>query len=215
MNLPQTRVNRFSIARKELLALCLGADLLKQWKLYLTLPIRQTYICVDSMTVIKWCHCSTKELAQFVQNRVDKILAIMDGIYPEYVKTCDNPANVASRGITAKQQKDFEIWTSGLTFLRQPTETWIVGIKLLKPNVHNEAVKAEMKTSAVRLNHIQLDSPNHVMKVLAEPFSAMEAEKNLANLRHCFLALHKNYSPQNEEIAFSKNEARLRLLKMA
>ena len=36
---PQTQISKFSIARKQLIALCMGADLLQQCKLYLTLPI--------------------------------------------------------------------------------------------------------------------------------------------------------------------------------
>ena len=76
---PQTQISKFSIARKELIALCMGADLLQQCKLYLTLPINRMCLWVDSMTVIKWCQCNSRQLTQFVRNRVDKVLKISEG----------------------------------------------------------------------------------------------------------------------------------------
>ena len=39
-----SQINRFSIARKELVVLCVGVDLLKQREQYLTIPISKTYI---------------------------------------------------------------------------------------------------------------------------------------------------------------------------
>ena len=66
-----SQINRFSIACKELVALCVGVDLLKQCDLYLIIPISQTYTWVDYMTVIKWCQCKQKQPAKFVRNRVD------------------------------------------------------------------------------------------------------------------------------------------------
>ena len=127
---PATQINRFSIARKELVALCMGIDLLQQCRSYLTIAISRIYIWVDSMTVIKWCQCSTKELAQFVRNRVDKILTASEGMCPDYVKTSDNPADVASRGISVKQVNDAEMWARGPAFLRQPSESWMTGSQL-------------------------------------------------------------------------------------
>ena len=92
---PQTRISRFSIARKELLALCMGADLLKQCQAFISLSISQMFVWVDSTTVIKWCLCTSKQLKQFVRNRVDKILEITEGKAPKYVHTKENPAEVA------------------------------------------------------------------------------------------------------------------------
>ena len=213
----QTQVNRFSIARKELLALCMGVDLLKQCKLYLTRPISQVFIWVDSMTVIKWCQCSSKELAQFVRNRVDKILTIAEGLCPQYVKTFDNPADVASRGLSVKGKKEAEMWAKGPPFLRQPSESWKFDFN--PPEVDEEAVQVEMVCRPVRLNHIQVsDSRNHLLETLAESSSAMEAEKSLVKLSQCFFALHAGWSADSsrgDSGAMTRLDARLLVVKMA
>ena len=48
---PQTQVSRFSIARKELLGLCMGADLLNQCIIHFTISITEIYVWVDSVAV--------------------------------------------------------------------------------------------------------------------------------------------------------------------
>jgi len=211
---PQTQVGRFSIARKELLALCMGVELLKQCKAYLTIPINRTYIWVDSTTVIKWCQCQSKELAQFVRNRVDKILTISEGQCPQYVQTSDNPADVASRGLVVRQKREFEKWAKGPTFLRQPTESWDFGTS--PPEVDEDAVRAEMTAPAVRMNPLKLDDRNRILDNLAESSSAPEAEKCLVKLSQCFQAL-RQVADRREvgRSALSRVEARLLLIKMA
>ena len=103
MLFPQTQVSRFSIAQKELLGLCMGADLSNQCIMYFTISITEIYVWVDSVTVIKWCQCSSKQLAQFVRNRVDKVMSAMKGRYPGYIQSTINPADIASRGIGVKK----------------------------------------------------------------------------------------------------------------
>ena len=122
-----SQTNRFSIARKELVALCVGVDMLKQCEQYLTILISKTYMWVDSMTVIKWCQCKQKQLAQFVRNRVDKILrSTNNNQLPDYINTKTNPADIGSRGIRFKQRKEYEMWCVGLSFLRKPEGCWQV-----------------------------------------------------------------------------------------
>ena len=107
---PQTQVQKFSIARKELIALCMGIDLLSQCREFLKICIDNVYVWVDSMTVIKWCQCDNKQLSQFVRNRVDKILMATRGEIPKYIDTKNNPADVASRGMTLKRDKECLMW---------------------------------------------------------------------------------------------------------
>ena len=118
---PQTRVSKFSIARKELVALCMGAYLLKQCQAYISFSISQIFVWVDSTTVIKWCQCTLKQLKQFVRNRIDKILEITEEKAPKYVRTKENPADVASRGIKQQQTKELNLWLKDPSFLRHPS----------------------------------------------------------------------------------------------
>ena len=106
---PQTQISRFSIARKELLGLCMGADLLNQCIMRFTISIAEIYVWVDSVIVIKWYQCSSKQLVQFVRNCVDKVMSAAEGRCPGYIQSTVNPADIASRGIGVKQRKKCEL----------------------------------------------------------------------------------------------------------
>ena len=107
----QTQVSRFSIAQKELLGLCMGADLLNQCIMHFTISITEVYVWADSIIVIEWCQCSSssKQLAQFVRNRVDKGMSATEGRCPGYIQSTINPTDIASGGIGIKQRKEWEL----------------------------------------------------------------------------------------------------------
>ena len=65
---PSTQVKKFSIARKELLALCMGVDLLQTSKSSLTISVEQIYLWIDSTIVMKRWQCHKRKLAKFVRN---------------------------------------------------------------------------------------------------------------------------------------------------
>ena len=94
---PAKEIENFSIARKELLALVMASDLLRQCKEATTLEISRSELWTDNTTVIKWCRCNSKELLVFVRNRVDKVLKESGGKAPMYVESAQNPADVANR----------------------------------------------------------------------------------------------------------------------
>ena len=124
---------------------------------------------------------------------MDKILVIAEGPCPQYVKTFDNPADVASRGLSVKRKKEAKMWAKGPPFLRQLSESW--KFDLNPPKVNEETVQAEMACRPVRLNHMQVsDSRNHLLETPAQSSSAMEAEKSLVKLSQCFFALHPGRS---------------------
>ena len=123
-NISSSQIKKFSIARKELLALDMGVDLLQQCQKALSINIASTTLWTDSTTVIKWCLCETKELLTFVSNRVDKILSCNSGKPPKYVDTHHNPADIASRGLNANDEDRVNLWKYGPQFLRKPDESW-------------------------------------------------------------------------------------------
>ena len=120
----ESKVAKFSIARKELVALATGAQLLDMVKKSTTLPIIRSYMWTDSVTVIKWCRCTDKQLQVFVKNRVNVILGVSGNIPPAYVPSEENPADIASRGILKNPEKDFKFWNGGPDFLRTSEKNW-------------------------------------------------------------------------------------------
>ena len=120
----QAELFRGSIPRKELIALDLGARLLRECLEGTTLPIDNFELWSDSKTVIQWCSQKSLELRVFERNRVDLILRNTQGKAPRYVATDLNPADVATRGCRAEQVKRWHLWTRGPAFLCQPNQDW-------------------------------------------------------------------------------------------
>ena len=212
---PRTQIQKFSIARKELIALCLGANLLNQVQQYLTIPIKKTFAWTDSMTVIKWCKCSTKQLSQFVRNRVDKILGGLNGQIPNYIQTMNNPADIASRGISLKQENEWKLWTKGPAFLSLPFEKWPVKLESGDDDQYSEVeMRKEMTKRPIKLNLLKLSGQSEILNQLSDSASCMEAERRLHCLRSCFMALRKE-TGWIPKVPITRDETRLLLLKMA
>lgn len=90
----------------------------------LHLPIFQKYIWVDSQCVLSWIR-STKLLTSFVENRVKEIRGHQDVTF-NYIPSKENPADIASRGISMDDLLNNQLWWVGPNWLIQSSETWPV-----------------------------------------------------------------------------------------
>ena len=153
-------------------------------------------------------------MTQFVRNRVDKVLKISEGKSPLYIHTDENRADVASRGVRLKQQKECDLWTYGPKFLLQPIESWENGVSQQR-DIDEMEVKAEMAPTALRLNTLHLQRDNHVLKALADSSSCMEAEKRLQTVQNCFQAFRNKSKDTSKAELSLPVPAKLLLLKMA
>ena len=100
------------------------------------------------MTVIKWYHCTSKELKVFVRNRINLIKRLSGGTPPRYVNTTQNPADLATRGLSANESvssKEFDFWSRGPKFLSEDESTWPVNseVPYYDPN-SDQMLKSEM-----------------------------------------------------------------------
>ena len=116
----EQEVKRQSIPHKEIIALDLGARLLRECLESTGLPIKDYVLWSDSKTVISWCSTKSLELRVFERNRVDSILRNCNGKLPRYVSTKQNPADVATRGCRVDQDEKWEFWIKGPDFLWKP-----------------------------------------------------------------------------------------------
>ena len=120
----QAEMNRESMPRKEIIAVDMGARLLKECLDSTTLPIERHKLWSDSQTVIKWCTNQDLELRVFERNRVDLIMRNTQGKAPRYVPSGSNPADVATRPCKVSQSDRWNLWTRGPDFLRMPMSNW-------------------------------------------------------------------------------------------
>lgn len=102
------------------LELC-GAVLLSQLmdKVIQGLPNYQIkmYGWTDSTAVLGWLRGDPNKWKTFVANRVKQVTEVLPGGNWRYVKSQDNPADCASRGLTASQLEKHSMWWQGPSWL--------------------------------------------------------------------------------------------------
>nr|XP_049697167.1 uncharacterized protein LOC126054700 [Helicoverpa armigera] len=77
------------------------------------------YTWTDSMVVLAWLQKEPGRWKPFVANRVRQISSIIPIDCWRYVKSAENPADCASRGLSIDQLKNHSLWWEGPSWLRK------------------------------------------------------------------------------------------------
>ena len=95
------------------------------------------YDWVDLFTTLCWIknHGPWK---QYVQHRVDVIRKLTDIEKWRFCPGNMNPADIPSRGCSGKDLVESELWWSGPTFLREPSNLWPETPSISAPNTTSE-----------------------------------------------------------------------------
>ena len=95
---------KITIPRLELLGALNGTRCMKFVATQLQLPIFQKHLWIDSQCVLSWIR-SKKLLSSFVENRVKEIRGHKDITF-HYIPPKENPADIASRGVSMEDLLD-------------------------------------------------------------------------------------------------------------
>ncbi|KAL0809310.1 hypothetical protein ABMA28_011521 [Loxostege sticticalis] len=107
-----------SIPRLELCGAALLAKLLKEVAKVLEVDKTNIFAWTDSTVVLAWLNSQPRRWKPFVANRVSDIITTLEPSQWAHVKSKDNPADVASRGLYPSEILNSDIWKSGPEFLR-------------------------------------------------------------------------------------------------
>lgn len=110
---PKADQDELKIPKLELLGVLIGSRLIKYVEAALNLQIHKEVLWTDSQVVLHWIN-STKLLPPFVTRRIKEVKQNTKLVF-RYVRSTDNPADVATR---TEQNPDKDKWIKGPDFLK-------------------------------------------------------------------------------------------------
>ncbi|XP_055308391.1 uncharacterized protein LOC129572450 [Sitodiplosis mosellana] len=108
------------------------------------------FLWSDSTTALQWLRKSLPELKVFVANRVKTIQELTNVENWRHVRTADNPADLVSRGLSAKEIVHNDLWWHGPPWLLKPQEQWPEPLDVSKIQSSIE-VQGELKVHIVSI----------------------------------------------------------------
>ncbi len=157
-------IKSVSIPKMELNAATVAVRMDAMLKRELEIQPDETYFWTDSETVLKYINNDTARYPVFVANRVS---VIRHGSCPtqwRYVSTKTNPADHASRGLTAAQLITKQEWLKGPEFLNKPEEEWPAPDMPVKQEESEDSTLTVQVNAVVAEDHVEQSAVDQLMK---------------------------------------------------
>ena len=106
-----------SIPRLELSGAVLLTEILESTREVLGIPKHNVHAWCDSTIALAWLNRCPKDYQTYVANRISRATSLFPPSIWKLVPTQDNPADCASRGLTAKELKSHQLWWTGPPWL--------------------------------------------------------------------------------------------------
>jgi len=117
-------IKSVSIPRLKLNAALLLTRLLTIVKESLTIPVNNTICSTDSEIVLHWLSAPPRNWNTYVCNRTAEILSEYPRSCWSHVRSEDNPADCAFRGLHPSKLLDHELWWKGPSWMALPQFEW-------------------------------------------------------------------------------------------
>ncbi|GFY01958.1 integrase catalytic domain-containing protein [Trichonephila clavipes] len=160
-------VKSITLPRLELLAALLLSELyvVVLESLRKVIQIDKSFLFSDSQIVLDWLKSSPSRWKIFVANRISRIQKMTSEASWHHVKSQENPADWASRGIAASKLKVHKLWWSGPQWLSQDS--------LHFPSIDlstscEENVKCEEKLSTALTNVSTSSQGSYLLEIIAK-----------------------------------------------
>ncbi|XP_068158458.1 uncharacterized protein [Drosophila tropicalis] len=130
-------VKTISLLRLELCGAVLLADLWASIVPELPIPPPTSQFWTDSTIVLAWFNKPPCSWSTFVANLVSSMSKSTSGQSWSHVRSEDNPADLASRGVSTAELSSSSLWCHGPDWLRRDPEYW--------PTLNNELPDTQLE----------------------------------------------------------------------
>ena len=150
-----------TIPRLELVAGTVSAKVAAHVKEELDISDLPVTFWTDSAIVLGYLANETKRFRTFVANRVSMINNYSDKLQWRHVPSEDNPADLASRGLSPKCKEKVEMWFNGPSFLLKDESEWPESISA---SVDDNDV--ELKNTKITVNRVTISAHADIITTL-------------------------------------------------
>ena len=117
-------LKRLTIPRLELSGANLVAKILNHSQKVLNITPTQVFAWTDSMVVLCWLKGNPRRFKTFVGNRVSNVIDLVPSERWRHVRSGDNPADPASRGLLPSELMECQLWWKGPEWLSKSEAEW-------------------------------------------------------------------------------------------
>ena len=117
-------IRRILLPRLELYGAVILTRLVEQSREVLGIPLEDVHLWTDSTIVLAWLSCNPRRLKTYVANRVTEIADAIPPSRWRHVRSEDNPADCASRGLLPSQLMVHDLWWDGPPWVSLNHEEW-------------------------------------------------------------------------------------------
>lgn len=147
-----TPLKAVTIPRLELTAAVLAVRMDLTLKAELKFQLDDSIFWTDSTSVLKYINNEDRRFQTFVANRIATIREATKPSQWRHVRTTDNPADDASRGLKVEHFLKNDRWLKGPAFLWKTEEEWPKFALDMSVGFNDPEVKREVTANAISLN---------------------------------------------------------------
>ena len=105
----------------------------------------------DATVVLRYIHNTATRFQTYVANRLELLHTLTAVNQWRYVPTCENPADIASRGLSPVKAKNADLWFHGPKFFRDVTSDWPKQPEFLEDFVETDPEVRTVKVCVTQL----------------------------------------------------------------